>query len=72
MVYFMYAWANDGVIISSEDKRLYLYVKDIKINVPIETTFTETIVNDTRVTSGSMKFETNNDIVIKEKIAYIN
>jgi hypothetical protein len=72
MVYFMNGWGTDGVMIFSEDKKMYVYVKEIKINVPIETIFAETTVNDKKVTNGSIRFETNNEIVIKEKIAYIN
>jgi len=72
MVYFMNGWGTDGVTISSEDKKMYVYVKEIKINVPIETIINELIVNDKKILSGSIRFETNNEIVIKEKIAYIN
>jgi len=72
MVYLMNAWGKDGVALISEDKSVYVYVKEIKINVPIETTINESIINDKKILSGSIRFETKNEIVIKEKIAYIN
>jgi hypothetical protein len=68
----MNAWGVDGIMISSEDKTVFVYVKEIKINIPIETTINETIINEKKIVTGSIKFETNNEIVIKEKIAYIN
>jgi hypothetical protein len=72
MVYFMNMWGKDGVALISEDKSVYVYVKEIKINVPIETIINESIINDKKNLSGSIRFETKNEIVIKEKIAYIN
>jgi hypothetical protein len=68
----MNSWGKDGIVIYSEDKTVYVYVKDIRINVPLETTNTETNTGENKSFSGIIKFETTNDIVIKEKIAYIN
>jgi len=72
MVYVISAWGQNGFIISAEDNSMYVCAKDIKINVPIETKVNETFVNENVVFSGKIQFETNNDIVIKEKIVYIN
>jgi hypothetical protein len=68
----MNMWGKDGVTLISEDKSVYVYVKEIRINVPTETIINESIINDKKILSGSFRFETKNEIVIKEKIAYIN
>ena len=66
MVYLLGAWGVNGFYISSEDKTFFIYAKNLNINVPIQTVF------ENNVTTGTIKFETDNEIVIREKIVYIN
>ena len=71
MVYFMNAWGKNGFVISSEDKTFYIYTENVIITIPTETINYEIVVNEKTTLSGSIKFETENEIVIKEKIVYI-
>jgi hypothetical protein len=71
MVYYILARGTTGFSIISENNEISLGVPNIDIKVPTETIMFEYNVNNRVTQSGRIKFETENEIVIKDKIAYI-
>ena len=71
MVFSIIARGNTGFVIYSEDNEISLSVVNFDIQVPIETIIETRNINDKIIYNGKIKFETENEIVIKDKIAYI-
>lgn len=71
MVYYILARGTTGFSIISENNEISLGVPNIDIKVPTETIMFEYNVNNRVTQSRRIKFETENEIVIKDKIAYI-
>jgi hypothetical protein len=71
MVFYIIARGQFGFSIHSENNEITIGVPKIDIQVPIETII-ETRDNQGKIVyNGKIKFETDNEIVIKDKIAYI-
>jgi hypothetical protein len=71
MVFYISARGHVGFSIYSEDNEITLGVPNFDIKVPIETMIETRNFNDKVSYYGKIKFETDNEIVIKDKIAYI-
>ena len=71
MVFYIIARGNLGFSIYSENNEITLGVPNFDIKVPIETIIETRNINDKISYNGKIKFETENEIVIKDKIAYI-
>lgn len=71
MVFYIIARGHVGYSIYSENNEISLGVPNIDIQVPIETIIETRDINDKITYNGKIKFETENEIVIKNKIAYI-
>jgi len=71
MVFYIIARAHLGFSIYSENNEIIISVPNINIQVPMETIIESRTLNDKITHNGKIKFETDNEIVIKDKIAYI-
>jgi hypothetical protein len=71
MVFYIIARANLGFSIYSENNEITLGVPNFDIQVPIETIIETRDIQGKIIYNGKIKFETENEIVIKDKIAYI-
>ena len=71
MVFYIIARANLGFSIYSENNEITLGVPNFNIQVPIETIIETRDIQGKIIYNGKIKFETENEIVIKDKIAYI-
>ena len=71
MVFYIIARGQFGFSIYSDNNEITLSVPSIDVKVPIETVIETRIVNDKEIYNGKVRFETENEIVIKDKIAYI-
>ncbi len=71
MVFYISARGNLGFSINSENNEVTIGVLSFDIQVPTETLVDIREVNGKKLYNGRVKFETNNEIVIKDKIAYI-
>ena len=71
MVFYIIARGHLGFSIYSENNEITLGVPNFYIKVPIETIIETRNINDKISYNGKIKFETDNEIVIKDKIAYI-
>ena len=71
MVFYISARGHLGFSIYSENNEISLGVPNFNIQVPIETIIETRNFNDKITHNGKIKFETENEIVIKDKIAYI-
>jgi hypothetical protein len=71
MVFYIAGRGHLGFSIYSENNEITLYVPNINIQVPMETIIESRTLNDKITHNGKIKFETDNEIVIKDKIAYI-
>ena len=71
MVFYIIARGHLGFSIYSENNEITLGVPNFDIKVPIETIIETRNINDKISYNGKIKFETENEIVIKDKIAYI-
>jgi hypothetical protein len=71
MVFYIIARGNLGFTIHSENNEVTIGVLSFDIQVPTETLVDIREVNGKKLYNGRVKFETNNEIVIKDKIAYI-
>jgi hypothetical protein len=71
MVFYIIARGHLGFSIFSENNEITLGVPNFDIQVPIETIIETRNFNDKLIYNGKIKFETENEIVIKDKIAYI-
>lgn len=71
MVFYIIARNPVGFSIFSENNEVFLVVPNFDIQVPIETIIETRTHNEKNIYNGKIKFETNNEIVIKDKIAYI-
>ena len=60
-----------GFSVCSENNEIILMVSNVDIQVPMETIIESRELNDKIIYNGKIKFETENEIVIKNKIAYI-
>ena len=71
MVFYIIGRGITGFSIYSENNEISLGVPNFDIQIPIETII-ESRDNQGKIThNGKIKFETDNEIVIKDKIAYI-
>jgi hypothetical protein len=71
MVFYIIGRGVNGYYIYSENNEITLSIPNFNIQVPIETII-ETRDNQGKIIhNGKIKFETDNEIVIKDKIAYI-
>jgi len=71
MVFYISARGHLGFSIYSENNEISLGVPNFDIQVPIETMIETRNINNKISYNGKIKFETENEIVIKDKIAYI-
>ena len=73
MIYIVVAaGGNNGFYITSEDKEVMINVRKFDIQLPTRTAIKPYVNHDNITTySGQIIFETDNEIVIKDKIAYI-
>ena len=71
MVFYIIARGTLGFLIISENNEISIAVPNIDIKVPLETVIETRTHNEKNIYNGKIKFETNNEIVIKDKIAYI-
>ena len=71
MVFYIVGRGRTGFSIYSENNEISLGVPNFNIQVPIETIIETRNFNDKITHNGKIKFETENEIVIKDKIAYI-
>ena len=71
MVFYIIARGHVGFSIYSENNEITFAVPNINIQVPLETIIESRTLNDKTTYNGKIKFETDNEIVIKDKIAYI-
>jgi hypothetical protein len=71
MVFYIIARGHVGYSIYSENNEISLGVPNIDIQVPIETIIETRDIQGKIIYNGKIKFETENEIVIKDKIAYI-
>ena len=71
MVYSISAAGNSGFHIISEDKEVMITVKKFDSKLPTKTVTITHTNQDILTYSGQIIFETDNEIVIKDKIAYI-
>ena len=71
MVFYIFARGHLGYSIYSENNEISLGVPNIDIQVPIETIIETRDIQGKITYNGKIKFETDNEIVIKDKIAYI-
>jgi len=71
MVFYIIARGTLGFSIYSENNEITLWIRNIDIKVPVETVIESNIINGKTIHNGRIKFETENEIVIKDKIAYI-
>jgi hypothetical protein len=71
MVFYIIARGHVGYSIYSENNEISLGVPNIDIQVPIETIIETRDIQGKITYNGKIKFETENEIVIKDKIAYI-
>jgi hypothetical protein len=71
MVFYIVGRGTTGFSIYSENNEISLGVPNFDIQVPIETIIETRNINNKITHNGKIKFETDNEIVIKDKIAYI-
>jgi hypothetical protein len=71
MVYYILARGTTGFNIISENNEITLGVPNFDIQIPIETIIETRDIQGKIIYNGKIKFETENEIVIKDKIAYI-
>jgi hypothetical protein len=71
MVFYIIGRGVNGFSIYSENNEISLTVPNFDIQVPMETITESRTINDKIFYNGKIKFETDNEIVIKDKIAYI-
>jgi hypothetical protein len=71
MVFYIIARGTLGFSVCSENNEIILMVSNVDIQVPMETIIESRDLNDKTIHNGKIKFETENEIVIKNKIAYI-
>ena len=71
MVFYIIGRGITGFSIYSENNEIIISVPNINIQVPMETIIESRTLNDKITYNGKIKFETENEIVIKDKIAYI-
>jgi hypothetical protein len=71
MVFYIIGRGTTGFSIYSENNEITFGVPNFNIQVPIETIIETRNVNNKVSYYGKIKFETDNEIVIKDKIAYI-
>jgi hypothetical protein len=71
MVFYIIARGHVGYSIYSENNEITLGVPNFDIQVPIETIIETRDIQGKIIYNGKIKFETENEIVIKDKIAYI-
>ena len=71
MVFYIVGRGITGFSIYSENNEISLGVPNFNIQVPIETIIETRNFNDKITHNGKIKFETENEIFIKDKIAYI-
>lgn len=71
MVFYVIARGFAGFSIYSENNEITLLVPKIDIQVPVETIIQSNETQGRVVHQGRIRFETENEIVIKDKIAYI-
>jgi hypothetical protein len=71
MVFYIIGRGITGFSIYSENNEISLGVPNFDIQVPIETIIETRDIQGKIIHNGKIKFETENEIVIKDKIAYI-
>ena len=71
MIFYIIGRGVTGFTIYSENNEITLGVPNIDIQVPIETIIETRDIQGKIIYNGKIKFETENEIVIKDKIAYI-
>lgn len=71
MVFYLIGRGSVGFTIISENGEITLVVPNINIQVPIETIIHTNNSQSKIINNGRIRFETENEIVIKDKIAYI-
>lgn len=71
MVFYIIARGHVGYSIYSENNEISLSTPNFNIQVPIETIIETRDIHGKITYNGKIKFETENEIVIKDKIAYI-
>ena len=71
MVYYVMARGGPGFQIMSEDNRMTIFIDNFHIDLNITTVIVEIDAGDKKLYMGKIKFETENEIVIKNNVAYI-
>ena len=71
MIFYIIGRGVTGFTIYSENNEISLGVPNFDIQVPIETIIETRDIQGKIIHNGKIKFETENEIVIKDKIAYI-
>jgi hypothetical protein len=65
------ARGGPGFQIMSEDNRMTIFIDNFHIDLNITTVIVEIDAGDKKLYMGKIKFETENEIVIKNNVAYI-
>ncbi len=71
MVYYVMARGGAGFQIMSEDNRMTIFIDNFHIDLNVTTMIVEIDAGDKKLYMGKIKFETENEIVIKNNVAYI-
>jgi hypothetical protein len=71
MIFYIIGRGVTGFTIYSENNEISLGVPNFNIQIPIETIIETRDIQGKITYNGKIKFETENEIVIKDKIAYI-
>jgi hypothetical protein len=71
MVYYVMARGGPGFQIMSEDNRMTIFIDNFYIDLNLTTIIVEISGSEKKQYMGKIKFETENEIVIKNNIAYI-
>ena len=71
MVYYVMARGGPGFQIMSEDNRMTIFIDNFHIDLNVTTMIVETGEGEKKLYMGKIKFETENEIVIKNNVAYI-
>jgi len=71
MVYYVMARGGTGFQIMSEDNRMTIFIDNFHIDLNITTMIVEIDAGEKKLYMGKIKFETENEIVIKNNVAYI-
>jgi len=71
MVYYIMVRGGPGFQIMSEDNRMTIFIDNFHIDLNVTTMIVETGGGEKKLYMGKIKFETENEIVIKNNVAYI-